>query len=113
MLPAPASATTPEPPARRQSVSSRRVSPSWTTTTTSQPAALLAAYHEHLRRRGGRPAAYWSSARAFFARWPDPALWAREPLAVRLSANDSTRPLITFLMLHGLLHPGYDYLLER
>jgi site-specific recombinase XerD len=111
MLPARASATTPEPPARRQSVSPRRVSPSWATT--SQPAALLAAYQEYLRRRGGRSAAYWSGARAFFARWPDPALWAREPLTVRLSASDSTRPLITFLMLHGLLHPGYDYLLER
>jgi integrase len=89
------------------------VSPSSPSSATSQPAALLAAYHEHLRRRGGRPAAYWSGAHAFFARWPDPACWAREPLAVRLSANDSTRPLITFLMLHGLLHPGYDYLLER
>jgi hypothetical protein len=30
-----------------------------------------------------------------------------------LSAGSSTRPIITFLMLHGALQPGYDYLLER
>jgi integrase len=117
MLPAHASVTTPDPAPRRTPSSSRpspprssSCRPSWVT---PAPAALLAAYHEYLRRRGGRPPAYWSAVRAFFARWPDPACWAREPLAVRLSANDSTRPLITFLMLHGLLHPGYDYLLER
>jgi len=99
MLPARASATASRPPAAFRPAST--------------PAALLAAYREHLRRGGGRPAAYWSAARTFFARWPDPACWAHEPLAVRLSANDHTRPLITFLMLHGMLHPGYDYLLER
>jgi integrase len=99
MLPARASATGSRPPAALRP--------------TSTPAALLAAYHEHLRRSGGRPAAYWSAARTFFARWPDPACWAHEPLAVRLSATSSTQPLITFLMLHGMLHPGYDFLLER
>ncbi|MEV6928135.1 tyrosine-type recombinase/integrase [Dactylosporangium sp. NPDC051485] len=30
-----------------------------------------------------------------------------------MAANGSTRPLITFLILHGGLRPGYDYLLER
>ncbi|MFG2045794.1 tyrosine-type recombinase/integrase, partial [Dactylosporangium sp. NPDC048998] len=30
-----------------------------------------------------------------------------------LAANGATRPLITFLILHGGLRPGYDYLLER
>jgi integrase len=30
-----------------------------------------------------------------------------------LAANGSTRPLITFLILHCRLRPGYDYLLER
>ncbi|WP_217898690.1 hypothetical protein [Haloechinothrix alba] len=34
-------------------------------------------------------------------------------MAIRLSANTSTRPVITFLMLHRALQPGYDYLLER
>lgn len=120
MLPAHASATAPEPATRRPSTprpstgrpsTTRWVSPS--SSVTARPAVLLTAYQEYLRRRGGRCPAYTSSARAFFARWPDPACWAREPLAVRLSANGSTRPLIMFLMLQGLLHPGYDYLLER
>jgi integrase len=77
------------------------------------PAALHAAYLGHLERTGRGNTAYWTAARTFFARWPDPAAWAAEPLDVRLSANGATRPLITFLMLHGHLQPGYDYLLER
>jgi integrase len=77
------------------------------------PRALIAAYHEHLARTGRGNSAYWNAAVSFFRRWPDPAGWAAGPLAVRLSANSSTRPLITFLMLHGHLRPGYDYLLER
>lgn len=38
---------------------------------------------------------------------------AAEPLEVRLSASSAHRPVITFLMIHGHLRPGYDYLLER
>ena len=49
----------------------------------------------------------------FFERWPDPHRWAEEPLEVRLAATSATRPIITFLMLHQGLAPGYDYLLER
>ena len=79
----------------------------------ADPAALHAAYLGHLQRTGRGNTAYWTAARTFFARWPDPAVWAAEPLDVRLSANNATRPLITFLMLHGHLQPGYDYLLER
>jgi integrase len=74
---------------------------------------LHAAYLEYLERTGRGNSAYWSAARSFFKRWPDPQRWAAEPLEVRLSANSATRPLITFLMLHGGLRPGYDYLLER
>jgi integrase len=77
------------------------------------PAALHAAYLAHLQRTGRGNTAYWTAARTFFARWPDPAAWTAEPLDARLSANGATRPLITFLMLHGYLQPGYDYLLER
>jgi integrase len=77
------------------------------------PAALHAAYLGHLQRTGRGNTAYWTAARTFFARWPDPASWAAEPLGTRLAANGATRPLITFLMLHGHLRPGYDYLLER
>jgi integrase len=79
----------------------------------ADPAALHAAYLVHLRRTGRGNTAYWTAARTFFARWPDPAWWAAEPLQTRLAANSATRPLITFLMLHGHLQPGYDYLLER
>ncbi|WJK35496.1 hypothetical protein [Solwaraspora sp. WMMA2065] len=74
---------------------------------------LHASYLDYLARTGRGNTAYWTAARSFFARWPDPAAWADEPLPVRLSANGSTRPLITFLILHGGLRPGYDYLLER
>jgi integrase len=79
----------------------------------ADPRPLLAAYRGHLERTGRGNAAYWSAARNFFSRWPDPAMWAAQSLRVRLSASSATRPLITFLMLHGHLRPGYDYLLER
>jgi len=75
--------------------------------------ALHAAYLDYLRATGRGNTAYWTAARTFFSRWPDPRGWAGEPLEVKLSANASTRPLITFLILHGRLQPGYDYLLER
>ena len=79
----------------------------------ADPRPLLAAYRAHLDRTGRGNAAYWRAARDFFSRWPDPAMWAAEPLEVRLSASSAHRPLITFLMMHGHLRPGYDYLLER
>ncbi|WP_405088821.1 tyrosine-type recombinase/integrase [Microbispora sp. NBC_01389] len=74
---------------------------------------LHAAYLDYLERTGRGNHAYWWAARVFFACWPDPRRWAAEPLEVRLSAGSSTRPIITFLMLHHGLRPGYDYLLER
>jgi integrase len=74
---------------------------------------LHAAYLDYLHRSGrGNPAYSWA-ARVFFRRWPDPRAWASQPLQARLSAGSSTRPIITFLMLHRALQPGYDYLLER
>ena len=47
------------------------------------------------------------------SRFPDPQRFASEPLAARLSESGTVRPVLTFLMLHGYLRPGYDYLLER
>lgn len=79
----------------------------------ADPRPLLAAYRTHLERTGRGNASYWWAARDFFSRWPDPAMWAAEPLEVRLSASSAHRPVITFLMIHGHLRPGYDYLLER
>ena len=58
--------------------------------------ALHESYVEYLTRTGRGNTAYWTAARSFFARWPDPTAWAAEPLPVRLAANASTRPLITF-----------------
>jgi hypothetical protein len=74
---------------------------------------LHAAYLDYLEQTGRGNTAYWTAARTFFKRWPHPDAWTAEPLEVRLSANAATRPLITFLILHGGLRPGYDYLLER
>lgn len=74
---------------------------------------LHAAYLDYLRQTGRGNVPYYRAARVFFERWPDPRAWAAEPLEVRLSANSATRPIITFLMLHRGLAPGYDYLLER
>jgi integrase len=74
---------------------------------------LRAAYADHLRATGRGNRFYaWAAAR-FFSAWPEPALWAAEPLAVRLGADRHTRPLLSFLMLHGHLRPGYDYLVRR
>jgi len=74
---------------------------------------LLAAYLTHLAATGRGNLPYQRAARRFFERWPDPQGWARTPLAERLSAGSATRPVITFLMLHHGLRPGYDYLLAR
>lgn len=74
---------------------------------------LLVAYLDYLASTGRGNVSYARAARAFFTRWPDPRAWATEPLQVRLSAGSATRPIITWLMLHRRLAPGYDYLLER
>ena len=77
------------------------------------PDELLAGYLVSLTERGAGNSAFGSGARGFLGRWPDPQAWADQPLAVRHSVNGSTRPLLNYLMLAGLLRPGYDYLLER
>ena len=74
---------------------------------------LLSGYLDRLRATGRGSPAYERAARRFLRRWPDPAAWAAAPLQERLAEDTSTRPLITFLMLHRGLAPGYDYLLER
>lgn len=74
---------------------------------------LLDAYLSHLTATGRGNLSYGRAARRFFRTWPDPRDWAASPLQERLSADSATRPVITFLMLHGGLRPGYDYLLSR
>src|SRR5947209_6436426 len=75
---------------------------------------LIAAFVGHLGATGRGPDRHYErAAECFFERWPEPALWAAEPLEVRLAARTRTRMLVTFLMLHGHLRPGYDYLIAR
>jgi len=68
---------------------------------------------EYLTATGRGNVSYTRAAQRFFERWSDPRTWAAEPLEVRLSAGSATRPIITYLMLHQGLTPGYDYLLDR
>lgn len=76
-------------------------------------AALPEVYAAYLVDTGRGNILYERHARRFFARWPDPQGWAGQPLSTRLAANPHVRPLLTFLMLHGWLRPGYDYLVGR
>ena len=79
------------------------------------PAAgeLLAAYAAHLACTGRGHCHSEDSARSFLRRWPIPQSWADEPLPVRLGINPTVRAFVTFLMMHGWLRPGYDYLVAR
>ena len=75
---------------------------------------LYAAYLRWLTARGAGNKSYLCSARSFLARFPDPQRWVDLPLEERQrTGNTSTQPLLNFLMLHGHLQPGYDYLLDR
>jgi len=74
---------------------------------------LLNAYLGYLMATARGNISYERAAHRFFDTWPDPAAWAALPLAERLAAGSATRPVITFLMLHQRLRPGYDYLLSR
>jgi len=74
---------------------------------------LFGDYRRWLEHRGIAGRSYLSGARTFLARHPDPERWATLPLERRLSEGNNVRPLLNFLMLHGHLRPGYDYLLER
>jgi hypothetical protein len=77
------------------------------------PTEVLAAYHAHQGRtgRGNTAFTYWATM--FLRRWPDVRDWEHEPLRVQLSANSGTRPFITFLLVTGRLHPGWEYLVHR
>src|SRR5918998_5108080 len=81
--------------------------------TAMTPRALIDAYLAYVARTGRVvDAQYRQHAERFFARWPDTAAWAAEPLTIRRRARGRTRTLLTFLMLHRHLRPGYDYLLD-
>jgi site-specific recombinase XerD len=79
-----------------------------------QAAGIYDAYLAWLAARGVGNKTLDSGARCFLARFPDPQAWAGLPLAARLAGTrPQLQPLLNFLMLHGHLQPGYDYLLER
>ena len=101
MLPEPASAL---PSSDHPAASGQQV---------EEPGVVLAAYRSHQRLTGRGNPAYATAARGFLRRWPDVRAWEVEPLAVQLSANASTRPFITFLLVSGRLHPGWGYLVHR
>jgi hypothetical protein len=74
---------------------------------------LIDSYIAYLAQTGRQSdTRYEHAAERFFTRWPDPMAWAAEPLAVRRRARGRDRALLMFLMLHGHLQPGYDYLLD-
>ena len=77
------------------------------------PSSLLDEYLASLAARGAGNSNFEKAARALLSRWPYPQGWAHQPLPARLSAPVKARPLLTWLMLHRHLRPGYDYLLER
>jgi site-specific recombinase XerD len=79
-----------------------------------QAAPIYDAYLGWLAARGVGNHTFDSGARCFLARFPDPQTWAAQPLAVKLGGTrPRLQPLLNFLMLHGHLRPGYDYLLDR
>jgi len=79
-----------------------------------QACPVYDAYLCWLAARGVGNKTFDSGARCFLARFPDPQAWAAQPLAARLAGTrPHLQPLLNFLMLHGHLRPGYDYLLDR
>src|SRR5256885_15928396 len=81
--------------------------------TAPDPEARLSQYAAWLAARGRGNRCFADGAAGFLRRWPDPQSFAAEPLEIMLGQDQQTRPFITFLLLHDLLRPGYDYLVNR
>ena len=77
------------------------------------PDQVLAAYHAHHARtgRGNTAFTYW--AKTFLRRWPAVRDWEREPLQVQLEVSRTSASFLTFLLVTGRLHPGWEYLVHR
>ena len=73
----------------------------------------FAEFSEWLARRGVGNPSFFVGARSLLRRFPDPQEFATLQLSARLAEGAYVRPILNFLMLHGYLHPGYDYLLAR
>ena len=76
-------------------------------------AELVADYEAWLAVDGRGSTSYRNAAWSFLARWPDPAAFADETLAVQESLGVAQRPFVTYLMATCRLHPGYDYLTHK
>lgn len=74
---------------------------------------LLDAFITWLERCGVGNPSFLTGARNLLRRFPDPQEFATQSLEARLGEPNHVHPMLNFLMLHGHLHPGYDYLLER
>jgi integrase len=74
---------------------------------------VAGAYAAWLAATGRGSRSYHDAARRFLTRWPTPQAWADQPLVERLAVDSLTRPFVTFLMLHGWMRPGYDWLARR
>ncbi len=74
---------------------------------------LVADYVAHLSHTGRGHSHSEMTARSFLRRWPHPQRWAAQPLADRLAERPNTLSFLMFLMVHGHLRPGYDYLVSR
>jgi hypothetical protein len=87
--------------------------------TASAPAAehpagdYLTEYARHQMVTGRGNSSTTQGAKAFMHRWPNPQDWAAQPLARRLAEGPQTNSFLIFLMVHGWLQPGYDYLVAR
>jgi len=77
------------------------------------PVDYASDYQQWLAATGRGSRAYHDGALWFLCRWPHPQGWADEPLEQRLTLASNVRPFVTFLMLHGHLQPGYDWLVHR
>ncbi len=78
---------------------------------TSRPAGdLLADHARHQAITGRGNASTTEGATTFMRQWPHPQDWAAQPLACRLGEGPQTT---SFLMVHGWLQSGYDYLVSR
>jgi len=78
-----------------------------------EAADLYGEYTGWLHARGVGNHSFDVGAKNFLRRFPEPQAFAAQPLEARLAESGNVRPLLTYLMLHGHLRPGYDYLLER
>jgi len=81
---------------------------------TPPPAEVLfARYVDHQRATGRGNRIAERAAWLFLERWPDPQVWADEPLDVRLSLPPSTMSLVMFLMTRRWVAPGWDWLVSK